>query len=183
MTQAPATCSCDQPVISEENGTRYCAKCGHERPRPSHLSRVEELIHEAISKKVESSVRISLEPATTEALAVSIAQHLIDAVADRVADQVTDRLGTSAAAPTQRSRQLTTAEASKLSGLRPRYLREHFQDLGGYKVGTGPKAHYLFDEEQLQRSRESTEAAAPARKRHRLPPGVELLQPEPEEAA
>jgi hypothetical protein len=40
---------------------------------------------------------------------------------------------------------LTTAQVAKRLGFTPEYVREHAAELGGRKMGDGPKARWRFD--------------------------------------
>jgi hypothetical protein len=83
---------------------------------------------------------------------IDLAGLTIDLTDDQVAD-LRQQLGVSIANGRSQSPELVdTATAAKLLGTGTEYVRERAAELGGQKLGNGPKARWRFDPAKLEHS-------------------------------
>jgi hypothetical protein len=82
-----------------------------------------------------------------------LALDLTDAQVDELREQLV--VGPSVESPEGRGMFLTTKQAAERLGFSPEYVREHAVELGGVKMGDGPKARWRFDPATLKGSGES----------------------------
>ena len=95
----------------------------------------------------------------------------IEAIAQRVADLLTGY--------SHGPKLVTVAEVAEWLGVSRDYVYEHAEDLGGFRLGDGPKAPLRFDRDRVSewitvRCEGRPKRESPAPRRHRTGP-VELL--------
>ena len=74
-------------------------------------------------------------------MTMPLGPEFIDSLADALADRLADVLR-------KRGEAAEVVDATTLAtrlGVSPQWVRDHAEELGGWRLGDGPKAHYRFD--------------------------------------
>ena len=89
-----------------------------------------------------SAIALPLSPGETE----RFIENLVDALADRIAAKW------SGGAHDGSPEVVGAAALAKRIGASAQWVRDHAEELGGWRLGNGPKAPYRFDVDRAERS-------------------------------
>lgn len=93
-------------------------------------------------------------------------------ISDDQADELRRQLGVSGRVPVQTSGKITADEAAAILGVSRETVYRHAAELGGQRIGAGPKSAWRFDPAKLARSGNvDVEAQAPQPRRRRRTSG------------
>ena len=137
MKQMSCQCGTSR-VIGYPEGTPHCVKCGHHLP-DTPTSQAEAMIAKAVAAKV-SEQDIQLASESVKALAESIAHHLVPALTQVIVEVQ----GNTQPVTAPRRQWASTAEVAAALGRGTDYVRDHAEELGGWKPSKRPRAQWRF---------------------------------------